>query len=566
MSFYRLPRPWNPGYAIPRYVMAEPPEQGVFVTDWLPRGTISQLIPNYMATPGLRPRGAPSDDLGSLGGSSLRGSTLSGDTLGARRYTLKPLGASPYTSSSGGSPPTISTYGQRAAKVMIAGVSRLPPGQRAAAMRDAMVKIDPTLPARAEKHTMEARKRGLAPGPALEQGIATAMTTGVVGELAKIGQSRTAPQPNSLLGLGCYRGRSAARGALGGDVTMPIATYSSANAGPLTVKPGAIKPGSVTIPAGGLLAPLTCPGYSWSAADGAFVRSKVGQADIPAPIGALAKGCPTASTGPGGGVSVTETGNPDGKMIQVGPFVIPAGVDRYGFRFSGPYVPQTSNTPPRLPADWQAFILNELKTDCHNCVKTSMRSSVPGTAFGRLLDFFPNLPAQINHDFVGMRNEGQDEAPSQPIAVTTRPDTGEDWGFYMYVQPQQWEKYPLKPWNMTDNPYELVLQWRALDSGWWDWVKHLVSEIIDAVKDVVDEIADLTCALVSNPATGAAAASAATTSPQGAAVAIGVGIAGQICKKDLPPPPPPSAFGGWVLPVLMGVGGLGLVVALTRRG
>jgi len=64
MSLYHLPRPWNPGFAIPAYVQAEPPERGTFVTAQLPRGTISQVIPNYLAVPG--PRGAPADALGAF--------------------------------------------------------------------------------------------------------------------------------------------------------------------------------------------------------------------------------------------------------------------------------------------------------------------------------------------------------------------------------------------------------------------------------------------------------------------------------------------------------------------
>lgn len=63
MSLYNLPRPWNSGYAIPRYVLAEPPERGTFTTAQLPRGTISEVIPNYLAVPNL-PKGAPADALG----------------------------------------------------------------------------------------------------------------------------------------------------------------------------------------------------------------------------------------------------------------------------------------------------------------------------------------------------------------------------------------------------------------------------------------------------------------------------------------------------------------------
>lgn len=51
MSFYHLPHPWNPGFAIPKYVMAEPMERGTFTTRQLPRRTISTLPPDYLARP-----------------------------------------------------------------------------------------------------------------------------------------------------------------------------------------------------------------------------------------------------------------------------------------------------------------------------------------------------------------------------------------------------------------------------------------------------------------------------------------------------------------------------------
>lgn len=51
MPFYHLPNPWNPHYAIPEYVLAEPPGRGTFTTRWLPRRTISSLSPDFIAKP-----------------------------------------------------------------------------------------------------------------------------------------------------------------------------------------------------------------------------------------------------------------------------------------------------------------------------------------------------------------------------------------------------------------------------------------------------------------------------------------------------------------------------------
>jgi hypothetical protein len=67
VSFYHLPNPYNPGYAIPDYVMAEPPERGTFTTQWLPRGTIPTLVPDFLAKPGKRLLGRSDAQLSGLG-------------------------------------------------------------------------------------------------------------------------------------------------------------------------------------------------------------------------------------------------------------------------------------------------------------------------------------------------------------------------------------------------------------------------------------------------------------------------------------------------------------------
>lgn len=107
MAFYHFPHPYNPGYAVPDYVLAEPPGRGTFTTAWLPRGTISQVMPDYLAKPGRKLLGRDNAGLGGLGsladttldgsvfggGHSLSTPTLAGDSLGVRKYTLESLGA-----------------------------------------------------------------------------------------------------------------------------------------------------------------------------------------------------------------------------------------------------------------------------------------------------------------------------------------------------------------------------------------------------------------------------------------------------------------------------------------
>ena len=75
-SFYGLPAPWNPGYAIPRAVMEEGLQRHAYTTAWMPRGTYDRTtggtagyaIPEYVReertgrgayTTAWAPRGGP---------------------------------------------------------------------------------------------------------------------------------------------------------------------------------------------------------------------------------------------------------------------------------------------------------------------------------------------------------------------------------------------------------------------------------------------------------------------------------------------------------------------------
>jgi hypothetical protein len=215
LPFYNLPPSWNPGYAIPDYVMAEPPERGVFVTQWMPRGTIPELIPEFYAKPGKKLLGRNDAGLGSLGGScfdentlsgnTLRGSSLACDSLGAREFTLESLGAVPPSAA-------------KVARKMVTAVKRLPVSRRGPAMKAMLNRINPKLHARATTIANMARARGAQPTAAIEHGIASA--------LMQIGSS--SPQSPARRRLGRVRGK-AARGALGDlSIAAQASTYAPA--------------------------------------------------------------------------------------------------------------------------------------------------------------------------------------------------------------------------------------------------------------------------------------------------------------------------------------------------
>jgi hypothetical protein len=116
MAFFQIPNPWNPGYALPDYVLAEPPGRGTFTTAMLPRRTVDVLPPDYLSQPipargsdGVEQKTSLSGhtlDKPTLTGSSLSVPTLSGSTLGrkgkAARYT-KRVGATAVGDLPGGS-------------------------------------------------------------------------------------------------------------------------------------------------------------------------------------------------------------------------------------------------------------------------------------------------------------------------------------------------------------------------------------------------------------------------------------------------------------------------------
>lgn len=256
MSFYHLPHPWNPGYAIPRYVMAEPPERGTFTTQWLPRGTIPGLIPDYFANPMgakkiLGREDANLSGLGSLSGSTLagstlrgstlRGSTLAGSSLGATEYQIEPLGNG---NGNGNGRARFDTYGYNTARGMIKQIRKLPAQHRGTAMRQAMDRIDPTLRSRCEAYATAAQKAGVAAPAALEQGLARALSEGLLTELARLGSSRGLPQPSSLLGLGLDCARERTPGAM-----MGLGALSTASTKAPATSGNVIKVGPFEFPA-----------------------------------------------------------------------------------------------------------------------------------------------------------------------------------------------------------------------------------------------------------------------------------------------------------------------------
>ena len=160
--FYRLPHPWDPQYAIPDYIKAEPPGRGVHYTKYMPRKTIQSLIPQY-------------------------------------------LGADPDIPDPGSKNDSITAFGQEVAGYVMSTIKNVPPHMRRQAMKALFNQLDPTLWDRVAKKAAQFQKRrDYGAKKALQAAIATSVSAGFAKELVKLGRTKRMPPMNSMLGLGLY--------------------------------------------------------------------------------------------------------------------------------------------------------------------------------------------------------------------------------------------------------------------------------------------------------------------------------------------------------------------------
>ena len=216
---FRLPPPWNAGYALPQNVDDEGLERHAYTTAWAPRGsfddpkvgTAGYAVPQYVKDEGygvgaMTTRWAQRGSYAGpkvvhwldkpppriVGATPMKG--------GAAQIKLQTMAG--VEQSLGNDQIPLTNYGLSSAKALIDTVKMMPPGIRKKQLKLALDKIDPKLYARAEEDANKEAKLGVPADIALERGLAAAMAYGLAKELVDVSKGKPVGK-KSQLGAAC---------------------------------------------------------------------------------------------------------------------------------------------------------------------------------------------------------------------------------------------------------------------------------------------------------------------------------------------------------------------------
>lgn len=510
MPKFDIPKSWDPGYAVPAYVKAEGLQTRAFVTRWAPRGTYDDpdakdpswdkayAQPQYVQDEGYG-QGAAVTQWPARG-------TYYGFSEGrTKQQVVRALGDDAPL------PAAYDRYGKKAARAIMLRLQAVSPAQRKTELRKLLDAIDPTLWARTEQLANKQVARGMAPGNALQVALARAMGAGIAGEILELGVSKTLPKARSLLGLGCY-GCVGVLGALGETVDP------KAGAGML----------STVLNAASQILGSTCTnpptGFTWDA--GGFWR-RIAVNEVPAPNPAGGCYAIDSRTGqPAQTQAPTTTAPID--LLKVGPWLLRNKSDE-----------RLSISKNLLTPEQNQQVISGLAKAMAQSMATGSLAAGDFATGVNLKDLGwgadVKIPRTIITGFI-------------PIARFTHPETKKQSAIYV------------KLIGTKDAP-QLQVTWGEVKSFWASIIGFLVDLIAAIVKPILEELGNLACQLVGDPAiaAGTQVAAGAATGGAGAGAAVaGVGAAQNLCGGGAPAPPEASNFP--LVPVII-AGGAVLALA-----
>ena len=547
---YNLPPSWDAGYALPQNVRDEGLERRAFVTKQAPRGTYDAprvptggyTVPPYVVQEGYG-QGARTTAWarrGSYAGPAVpqwiqRQPTVAGQRSigpGAAAVTFKVKAANALSGTDAQLPASYQRFGDRAAAVIMSKIAQLAPEHRKAQLKGILDRLDPTLWDRTAAIAKKYVQQGLTASAAVHMALARAMSTGIAAEIVETGRTSSAPQPNSLLGLGCY-GCNAAQGALG-DTTV-------------TSNPP--------------------PNMTWDASippAGAWRRLRAGEVGKPNPN--LPGGVTVTTNVHASGSSVSLGTKPTaGQTLLVGPFEIPL--------LDGKPVMLTASAGS-IPPQWIPALKQALTPDAANAIRKQpvFHMPTPTNAIYQRIGLAPGATMTKAH--VGHHNIEQGKQTRPPIYVFKYPTTGKDWGVYMaLVGDDAIRTQTNNTLNDLNNPTRVkirIMEIKEKDHPWYMDIGRAIAwvpaKIVDGVKAIAELVADLACTAASSPGAQQAGAQVGVAAGAGASVgAAGAAIAAALCNNPPPAPPPLPPPAPSILPLAMAAGGVVLIAALLSK-
>jgi hypothetical protein len=493
------------GYTVPKYVMDEGYGQGTFVTKQMDRGQAVILPPHWLDM--------PTTTVQSIG--KVRG--------GGKKFALDVLSGAEDLPEPGGPNDPIQRYGQLAAKAVMTRVRAAPPRHRKAALKAVMDAVDPTLWQRVANRSDVYLQAGQSDPAALEQAMASSFSEGFLKEIVATGKKGQAPEPTSLMGLGCY----GCTALVLADISESLGDTPSANVA------GAGADGSETIVVGPFTFPSDTASHSihftnMDAWDNDWQRWFWEE------LRHLTVDAIAQSTGKDAAAKVT--------------------------------VEQAKQLPsPLPPAVGMAEIQQRVRT----------HYGWPGEVGQSFSSPWGDYKLKSSNDFqldkwISLFNTPVYERflnGEKPLAKTVHPKTGKDWGLYLKVWPTFLEFIfqeippPKKSW--LGRLWDKI---KSIPSS----IKKLAVEAYHAAVEAVKDLGDIACGILNAPGAdlAAGAGAAALGAPPQAGIA-GAQIGKGLCASPTPPvvapppPPPPKGVSSWMAVLIVG-GAVGAAYYLTK--
>ena len=215
MAHFRKSHPYNPGYALPANVLAEPPGRGTIQGAYIPRRTFAEIPPGWTGGYDL-PAYIKNENhgKGAATGKYIRRKTVSekykSPLEGYVGYAdVKTISTPDEIYGMGGVPSqakgesAVSNFGKEVADIVVSSLAKLPRSERTAASQRLFNTLDPKLQKRVTERTRAYLAQGYPPGDAYRKAIASATSQGFVEQMVKVG-SGLKPKANSLGALGIW--------------------------------------------------------------------------------------------------------------------------------------------------------------------------------------------------------------------------------------------------------------------------------------------------------------------------------------------------------------------------